>query len=688
MKAVDTNLLELLKKSERFVVPIYQRVYSWGRTECLQLLSDIVRAGSRNGQYDHFTGSIVYIERDQGSNTAREPDLIIDGQQRVTTVTIILAALAKHLETLPAEQREPVGGFAPDRIRGIYLTNAYETGDDHFKLTLTQKDKEALYAVVLKSPLPDEESKVIDNFQLISEELKKTDHDGLVAICRGLAKLVVVDVKLSRGVDDPQLVFESMNATGKRLSQADLIRNFVLMDISPHDQEMLYNQYWHPMEKLFQSGPRDRFDEFVRHYLTVKTGTIPRQDATYEGFKQYTLDQTLSGKNTRTDVVQDLYKFAQWFGNLAFGREPNKQLAERFVELDQLATIAHPFLLRLYQDYTENKVSQQEVLQICDTLISYVFRRAICQVPTNSLNKTFATLASQLDVQNYVESVNAHLLDDSGYRVFPTDEDFAEALLSADMYKHKRKNYLLRKLENTGRKEPVAVKNYSIEHIMPRTLSQEWKTVLGENWEDIHEQWLHTLGNLTLTGYNSEYSNHSFTQKRDMEGGFKDSPLRLNQGLGQLETWNEDTIKDRAKQLTAMSIEIWPRPKLDRATIAKYRKAKAHSRSLNTELVLEILNAIPEGYWTTYGNLAEAVGNYPQPLAVFLASEASHDLGYRVLQKDGSISANFHWSDPNDTRDPKIVLESEGVEFINKSADPSRKLSVEQLAELIEDETA
>ena len=189
----------------------------------------------------------------------------------------------------------------------------------------------------------------------------------------------------------------------------------------------------------------------------------------------------------------------------------------------------------LYQDYTENKVSQQEVLQICDTLISYVFRRAICQVPTNSLNKTFATLASQLDVQNYVESVNAHLLDDSGYRVFPTDEDFAEALLSADMYKHKRKNYLLRKLENTGRKEPVAVKNYSIEHIMPRTLSQEWKTVLGENWEDIHEQWLHTLGNLTLTGYNSEYSNHSFTQKRDMEGGFKDSPLRLNQGLGQLE---------------------------------------------------------------------------------------------------------------------------------------------------------
>lgn len=212
--------------------------------------------------------------------------------------------------------------------------------------------------------------------------------------------------------------------------------------------------------------------------------------------------------------------------------------------------------------------------------------------------------------------------------------------------------------------------------------------MLGNNWEDIHEQWLHTLGNLTLTGYNSEYSNHSFIQKRDMEGGFKDSPLRLNHGLGQLETWNEDTIKDRGKQLAAMAITIWPRPTLDRATTAKYRKAKAHSRSLNTELVLEILGAMPEGYWTTYGNLAEAVGNYPQPLAGFLASEASHDLGYRVLQKDGSISANFRWSDPNDTRDPKAVLEAEGIEFINRSADSSRKLSVEQLAELIEDETA
>lgn len=684
MKAVDTNLLKLLKKSERFVVPIYQRVYSWGRIECLQLLSDIIRAGSRNGQYDHFTGSIVYIERDQGSNTAREPDLIIDGQQRVTTVTIILAALARHLETLPAEQREPVGGFAPNRIRGTYLTNPYETGDDHFKLTLTQKDKEALYAVVLNSPLPDGESKVLDNFQLISDELKRTDYDGIVAICHGLAKLVVVDVKLSRGVDDPQLVFESMNATGKRLSQADLIRNFVLMDISPHDQEMLYNQYWHPMEKLFQSGTRDRFDEFVRHYLTVKTGSIPRQDATYEGFKQYTLDQTVSGKNTRTDVVQDLYKFAEWFGNLAFGKEPNQQLAERFAELDQLATVAHPFLLQLYQYYDEGEISQNEVAQICDILISYIFRRAICQIPTNSLNKTFAALASRLNPQNYVESISAHLL--SGQRVFPTDEAFTEALLSIDMYKHKRKNYLLRKLENNGRKEPISVNNYSIEHIMPRTLSEEWKTALGDNWEEIHEQWLHTLGNLTLTGYNSEYSNRSFTQKRDMEGGFKDSPLQLNRGLGQLEAWNEDTIKNRAKRLAATAIAIWPRPKLERSTIAKYRNTKAHSRSLNTELVLEILRAMPEGYWTTYGNLAEAVGNYPQPLAGFLASEASHDLGYRVLQKDGSVSASFRWSDPDDDRDPQTVLESERIKFTNKVADPARKLSVEQLIAFAENE--
>ncbi len=243
VKAVDANLLDLLKKATQFVVPIYQRVYSWDLSECEQLWKDIVRAGSSDGIGAHFTGSIVYIEKDQGNIAQAEPALIIDGQQRTTTVTLLLAAIAAHLDGLPVEEQEPVDGFAPRKIRGLWLTNEYESGDKFFKLILSQSDKEALKAVVRNDPLPSENSsRVITNYQYLVAKLKDPK-SNLAAVCMGISKLVVVDVHLARGVDNPQLVFEAMNSTGKKLSQADLIRNFVLMDLEPSHQTHLYEGY-------------------------------------------------------------------------------------------------------------------------------------------------------------------------------------------------------------------------------------------------------------------------------------------------------------------------------------------------------------------------------------------------------------------------------------------------------------
>ncbi|WP_186760251.1 DUF262 domain-containing protein [Arthrobacter alpinus] len=677
MKAVDANLLELLKKSERFVVPIYQRVYSWGQAECEQLWRDIVRAGARESLNNHFTGSIVYIERDQGTTTSREPDLIIDGQQRVTTVTLLLAALAARLEDLPDGQNEPVAGFAPQKIRGQYLTNIYESGDAFFKLTLSQRDKDALKAVVRNAPLPETDSRVVPNFNYFVQRLRG-ESVNLVDVCRGLDKLVVVDVKLTRGADDPQLVFESMNATGKKLSQADLIRNFVLMDLVPARQDRIYEDYWFPMEQKFQGANEPRFDEFVRHYLTVKTNLIPRLDEIYDAFKTYASAQDAQGM-TRDDLVVDLSRHASWFAAMALGGERVQPLAKRFAEIDLLATVAYPFQLRLYADYVSGVLSVTDFIAILDAVISYLFRRTVCHIPTNSLNKTFASLAAAIEPSRYVESVYGRLLTVPDYRRFPTDDEFQEALKTTDMYRNKRRVYFFRKMENVGRKEEVSTAEYTIEHIMPQNANPAWQAALGDDWEADHDRYLHTLGNLTLTGYNPEYSDRPFNAKRDMEGGFKESPLRLNHGLGQLEQWNAAEIESRANFLARQAVQIWARPELKETDLSEYREKLVAGTRFDWSQTHTILEAISAGRWTSYNSLAEAVGTGAQAIANHLSRCPECENAYRVLTWDGRVSEDFRWHDQDDKRNPVEVLRAEGLSITNGRAEPEQQLTVDDL---------
>ncbi|UVI34736.1 DUF262 domain-containing protein [Brevibacterium spongiae] len=686
MKAVDTNLLELLKKSESFVVPIYQRVYSWDENECEQLWSDIVRAGSRSQLVNHFTGSIVYIERDEGTATSREPNLIIDGQQRVTTVTLLLAALASYLDELPEDQREPRTGFSPAKIRGLYLTNQYNSGDEYFKLILTQRDRVALKSVIQNSALPESDSRVISNFRFFQDKLR-TSGATLSDVCSGLDKLVVVDVSLTRGRDDPQLVFESMNATGKKLSQADLIRNFVLMDLEPASQTRLYEQYWYPMERFYQGDNESRFDEFVRHYLTLKSPThsIPRRDLMYEAFKDYAFELEAKGIS-REELVVDFSNYSSYFAAMALGREKDRELLSRFTEIDLLARVVHPFLLRAYSDYSDGRLRRSEFIVILDAVISYVFRRAICSIPTNSLNKTFATLENVIDESDYAKSVCARLLTFPDYRRFPTDGEFKEALVNVDLYSLKRKMYFFRKLENDGRKEEVATSEYTVEHIMPQNPNEAWQNALGSDWKNVHERFLHTLGNLTLTGYNPEYSDRPFCEKRDIEGGFRDSPLRLNAGIGQLDRWTEDEIIQRADSLADRSLKIWSRPDVNSEELESFRQQFADSRNFDWSVAHSILGAIPSGFWTNYDNLAEAVGTSAQPMANHLATCPKCFKPYRVLTFDGRVAANFRWSDPSDKRDPIELLRLDGVEVVDGHADPEQKLGSEELLELLEEE--
>jgi uncharacterized protein with ParB-like and HNH nuclease domain/predicted transport protein len=581
MKADDTTLLVFLKKATQFVVPIYQRTYSWTEKECRQLWDDILRAGNNDSVSVHFIGSIVYIEQGLSQVSHQAPLLVIDGQQRLTTVALLLAALANALGA-----DEPVDGFSARKVQNYYLLNPEETGDRHYKLLLSQTDKASLIAIVGSKETPENQSiRVSQNFTLFKNLI--ASHKGdITAICNGLAKLVVVDIALNRDHDNPQLIFESMNSTGRELSQADLIRNFILMGLEAGLQTRLYEQFWRPMELAFgQEAYSTHFDSFMRHYLTVKTGEIPRLDDVYEAFKSHARSSLIAGAGVEA-LVKDIRDFAKYYCSIALGTEANNDLDLAFRDLRELKVdVAYPFLLELYYDYSTGVLAIDNFVEVVRLIEAYVFRRAICAIPTNSLNKTFATFTKALKKDRYLESIQAHFLILPSYRRFPRNEEFERDVQTRDLYNFRSRSYWLRRFENYGRKERVSVDEYTIEHIMPQNenLSDAWKNSLGPEWERVHETWLHTLGNLTLTGYNSEYSDRPFIEKRDMEGGFHESPLKVNAGLAEVEKWDEEAINKRAKKLATMAPEVWLAPVLSPEIIAEYKPKTIPSATYSIE---------------------------------------------------------------------------------------------------------
>jgi len=577
MKAQEQKLLDFLKKSPQFIVPIYQRTYSWTQKECEQLWNDIVRAGSNQNINGHFIGSIVYVEAGLYNVSSQTPLLVIDGQQRLTTMTLLLEALARHLD-----DSEPIPGFSQEKIRNYYLLNPLESDEQKYKVLLTETDKTTLLAIIQGQEIPKEHSEQVqNNFEYFCKVIENTNK--IEAVCEGIAKLIIVDISLDRQQDNPQLIFESLNSTGKELSEADLIRNYILMGLEPETQKRLYENYWRPMEKEFgQEKYKTDFDDFIRHYLTIKTGSIPKQSEIYEEFKFYAVD---FGADIET-LITDIKKFASYYCAIALGAETNPKLHKAFNDLMILkADVSIPLVLKMYADKSDGLLSDDEFLQAVRWVESYVFRRAICGIPTNSMNKTFASLPKKIETENYLESLKAQFLLLKSYTHYPTDTEFKTALKEKDVYNFRNKHYLLYMLENYKRKEPVSSKEYTIEHILPQNenLSSAWKEELGENWKQIQEQYLHTIGNLTLTGYNSEYSDKPFTEKKSMEGGFDSSPLHLNKSVQREDNWNEFSIVKRADELSDLAIEVWSRPELDDDTLYKYRPQEVTVTSYSIE---------------------------------------------------------------------------------------------------------
>ena len=388
MKATEANFLGFLKRSPQFVIPIYQRTYSWTERECGQLWEDILRTGGSDAIPAHFTGSIVYIEKGLYQVTSQSSLLVIDGQQRLTTVMLILEALGRHVG-----DGEPVDGFSAKKLRSYYLLNPLEEGERGFKLLLTQTDKQSLLALMQQKPEPTESSlRISQNFAFFQEQVRSLEATGLALLCKGLAKLTIVDIALSRDQDNPQLIFESMNSTGRELSQADLIRNFILMGLEPTHQTRLYEEHWRPMEIAFgQEAYGTHFDGFMRHYLTFKTGEIPNVRAVYEAFKGHARSPEVAAAGVDA-LVADVHTYAGYYCAMALDKEDDIELASAFRDLRELKVdVAFPFLLELYDDYVQGRIPKEDFVQAVRLVEAYVFRRAVCAIPTNSLNKTFAS---------------------------------------------------------------------------------------------------------------------------------------------------------------------------------------------------------------------------------------------------------------------------------------------------------
>lgn len=600
MIATQAKFLEFLDKAKHFVIPIYQRSYSWNEKQCSQLFDDILRTGMNDKVNAYFVGSIVYVEKGLYAVTGKSPLLVIDGQQRLTTVMLLIEAISRQLGT-----EELLDGFSAKKLRNYYLINSLEEGEDKYKLILSQTDKTSLIAILDNYDMPKDYSiRIKENFDFFMSRLAETK--DLTAVCKGLAKLVIVDISLDRDQDNPQLIFESLNSMGLELNQADLIRNFVLMKLEPELQTKLYSQYWRPMEIAFgQEAYSEYFDGFMRHYLTLKTGNIPKEREVYEAFKDY----AISTGTATEELVSDIKKFAEFYCVMALGAEVDEDIKIAFQDIRELKVdVAFPFLLEIYKDYNNGLLSKQDLLKVLRLTESYVFRRAVCGIPTNSMNKTFAGFIKNINKENYLENIQAYFKVLPSYRRFPDNEEFKREFEIKDLYNFRSKSYWLRRLENYDRKERVPVNEYTIEHIMPQNenLSSEWREALGPEWERIQKTYLHTLGNLTLTGYNSEYSDRAFIDKRDRKGGFKESPIRLNKEIAEMDKWNEDSIKRRAELLSAQAVNVWILAEASEETLEKFKP----KREIDEEYTIDshpYLSKGSEMYGEGVRNLFEAL---------------------------------------------------------------------------------
>ena len=627
MKAIDRLLPAVITGHVQFVIPVFQRDYSWNEEQCDQLWSDILKAAAAPGDQGHFLGSIVSVPAsDTGMGLMRS--LVIDGQQRLTTLMLLLTALRDHLRAETDAASDDRAQLANQIQSGYLLNPDFFSESERPKLVLRRQDHSTLTAIIRESERPEESSPLIteayDGFRSKLGEFG--DHR---TVFRGITKLAVVEVNLTRD-DRPQLVFESLNSTGVALSQSDQIRNFILMDLQETEQTRLYNEYWSRIESEFKDAPDPPkvLDSFAGDYLALHTKAARqmRSDEIYRAYKAEFASMTDADGGIE-GTLRAMRRWAAHYASFTRARGPYPEVNDAIRRIKQLANSPAMLVAELARCHEERKSLSRDDLAGCIARIeSYLLRRAVCGLPTRSYWSHFAQMAYQIDRENPCESFEVAMARLPEAYAFPSDEHFRQRLLEVNLYRLPSvRLHVLEGLENRGHDEPTQMSKLTIEHIMPQKINDSWKQALGDTWRDDHQTWVDRLGNLTFTAYNSRYSNRPFAEKRDMPRGFGDSAVRLNKGVARQERWTVSEMQQRTAKLAEKALGIWRGLQVDDP--AKRQAIERDLRRKAKESPADRVTMTPQA-GTLYGKLRPLVVELGEPEEVIELSERKHQIAY------------------------------------------------------------
>ena len=555
MKASEKKIKDLFSEAKTFfAIPVYQRDYNWQEKHCKQLFEDILNVGKDIDINSHFIGSIVYIH--EGVYGIGEKEFyVIDGQQRMITITLLHIALYHRLK----ESKEEYA----DEIYELYLVNKFSKRDIKLKLLPPEENLNILNKILEENweELEDyQDRNIVKNYKFFKEIISNYSNEEIEYLLAGLDKIIYVDIALEKDKDNPQRIFESLNSTGLDLSQGDLIRNYILMDLEKEKQNLVYKNLWLPIENNCKislgNEIKNYVSDFIRDYLTLKNGKIPSKPKVFEEFKEF------YDKNN-DEQLEDIKNFSEEYSHIIKpNTEKDKDIRKELENLKVLdQTVINTFLIGVLRDYRKNKIVKNEILEILKLLQSYIWRRFITEKPSNALNKIFQGMYLKISKeQKYYKSLEESLLNQD----FPTDDELKEALKTKNVYKDKEKlRYVFKELENYNHNELIDFENekITIEHIFPQKPNKSWKEKYSDYELEEMKIFKDTISNLTLTGSNANLGNKSFLEKRNDDiHGYKNSKLYLNKYLSKLNEWNLSAMEGRFEDLFKNIVKIWKRP--------------------------------------------------------------------------------------------------------------------------------
>ena len=668
MKGSETKLLVYMEGAKkRFVIPVYQRNYDWKTENCKQLYDDLVKV-VRNHRMSHFFGSIVSSYQPNGRYVEY---LVIDGQQRLTTVSLLLLAmytLIKEGKVTPSTET------MAQEIYEDYLVDKHQPKETRVKLKPVKNDRSAFEKLFDLDDENDRQSNLTYNFEYFYNRIQK-EEISIEELYDALFALEIINIELISD-DDPQLIFESLNSTGMALSEGDKIRNYILMGLPATLQNDYYEKYWNKIELCTNYD----VSMFIRDYLSVKQQAIPSMNKIYVTFKAFVEEKELGAE----DLLKELLEYAKYYEMLIKNRTLDKKLNACIYRLNRLeTTITRPFFLEVLRIHKEGVLqSLDDVREIFLLTENYLFRRSICDLPTNALNKIFLMLHREIirydgTTNNYLDKFRYALLAKTDRGRFPIDEEFAEALGTRQIYMMNIKNkaYIMERFENFDIDEDKEIYahlddgTYSIEHVMPQHLSPPWVDALGEDYEEIHEEWLHRLGNLTLTAYNSKYSNNAFSEKRDMEKGFKQSGLRMNTWIASKDKWTLAEMQERSDMLVSKALSIWPMPH----TSYKPAEKQFDSYSLEDDVDLSGREIVRFGYKSVEQPVDSWITMMERVVKLLHADDKSV-LNHLAHTNNPEDELNVYVSDnPSDLRGS---LEIESGIYLERNTSTNTKISI------------